>query len=81
MLRHQVIPPENPPKDLRGVDLTVTFWVTETGAVARVEIAPPIRDRKFASKFEESMMQYRFRPGLGPDGRPVASIATHTVTY
>jgi protein TonB len=81
MLRHQVIPPENAPKELRGVDLTVTFWVTETGTVARVEVAPPIKDRKFAARFEESMMQYRFRPGLGPDGNPVASLATHTVTY
>jgi protein TonB len=81
MLRHQVIPPENPPKELRGVDLTVTFWVTERGNVVRVEVTPPIRDRKFAAKFEESMMQYRFRPGLGPDGKPVASLATHTVTY
>ena len=81
ILRHQVIPPENPPKELRGVDLTVTFWVTETGTVARVEVTPPIKDRKFAGKFEESMMQYRFRPGLGPDGKPVASLATHTVTY
>lgn len=81
MLRHQVIPPENPPKELRGIDLTVTFWVTETGSVMRVDVSPAIRDRKFAAKFEESMMQYRFRPGLGPDGKPVASLATHTVTY
>ena len=81
MLRHQVIPPENPPKELRGIDLTVTFWVTETGSVMRVEVSPAIRDGKFAAKFEESMMQYRFRPGLGPDGKPVASLATHTVTY
>jgi hypothetical protein len=76
-----VIPPEKPPKALRGVDLRVTFWVDETGKVVRVEIEPPIQDRKFADKFTESMLSYRFRPALGPDGRPVAATTTQIVSY
>jgi len=80
-LRHQVIPPEKPPKELRGIDLHVTFWVDETGKVVRVTVDPPIQDRKFSEKFIESMLGYRFRPALGPDGRAVASTTTQIVSY
>jgi hypothetical protein len=80
-LRHQVIPPDNPPKALRGVDLHVTFWVDEDGRVVRVAVDPEIQDHKFAEKFTESMLSYRFRPALGPDGRAVASTSTQVVSY
>ncbi len=80
-LRHQVIPPEKPPKELRGVDLTVTFWIDDAGKVVRVAVDPPIHDRKFAQAFTETMFGYRFRPALGPDGRPVASTHVQTVSY
>ena len=76
-----MLPPDNPPKQLRGVDIRVTFWVDETGAVVRVGVDPPIEDRKFAQKFRETMLSYRFRPALGPDGRPVASTSTQVVSY
>jgi hypothetical protein len=80
-VRHQVIPPDKPPKELRGVDLHVTFWVDETGSVVRVAVDPPIQDHKFAEKFKDTMLGYRFRPALGPDGRPVASTSTQIVSY
>ena len=80
-LRHQVIPPEDPPKELRGVELRVTFSVDESGKPVRVEFDPPIQDRKFAQKLRESMLSYRFRPALGPDGRPVASTFIQLVSW
>ncbi len=80
-LRHQVFYLEKTPKELRGIPLRVTFSVDEVGRVARVAIQPPIRDRKFADGFRETMMQYRFRPALGPDGLPVAAEIELTFTY
>jgi hypothetical protein len=80
-IRHQVIPPENPPKELRGVELRITFMVDESGRPVRVEVDPPIQDKKFARKLTESMLSYRFRPALGPDGRPVASTYTQLVSW
>jgi len=78
---HFLIPPDDPPKELRGVQLHVTFWVDETGKVVRVAVDPPINDRKFAERFTETMMNFRFHPALGPDGRPVAATTSQTVTY
>jgi hypothetical protein len=80
-LRHQVIPPEDPPKALRGVELRITFLVDESGRPVRVEFDPPIQDKKFAQKLRESMLSYRFRPALGPDGRPVASTFIQLVSW
>lgn len=80
-IRHMPIPPDNEPKDLRGTQLQVTFWVDESGRAVKVEVIPAIRDRKYAQKFAEAMLSYRFRPALGPDGRPIASTATMTVSY
>jgi hypothetical protein len=80
-LRHMPIPPDNPPKELRGAQIRVTFWVDEVGKAVRVALDPPIRDRKYAEKFTETMLNYKFRPALGPDGRPVASTYTAVVSY
>jgi hypothetical protein len=80
-LRHQVLPPENPPKELRGVELRITFLVDESGKPVRIEVDPPIQDKKFARKLTETMLSYRFRPALGPDGRPVASTFIQLVSW
>jgi hypothetical protein len=80
-LRHQVLPPENPPKELRGVELRITFSLDESGKPVRVEVDPPIQDKKFARKLVESMLSYRFRPALGPDGRPIASTFVQLVSW
>ena len=74
------MPPQDAPKELRGVEIRVTFWVDATGKVERVAIDPPIRDRKFGDQFTESMLSYRFHPALGPDGQPVSATTTITVT-
>ena len=75
------IPPDNEPKELRGAQLRVTFWVDESGRAVKVEVDPPIKDRKYAQKFTEAMLSYKFRPALGSDGHPVASTTTMTVSY
>jgi len=79
--RHLIIPPDDPPKELRGVEIRVTFWVDATGSVDRVAFDPPVDNRKFAGKLAEAMRNYRFRPALGPDGTPIAATYTHTLLY
>lgn len=79
--RQLILPPTDPPKELRGVTMTLTFWVDATGKVDRVDVQPEIRDRKFAAKVRDAMRNYRFHPGLGPDGAPIAAIYTHTLAY
>jgi hypothetical protein len=75
------IPPDGVPKELRGSQIRVTFWLDETGTPVRVALDPPIRDRKFSEKFTETMLSYKFRPALGPDGRAISSMWTITITY
>ncbi|HEY7027339.1 MAG TPA: hypothetical protein VH438_07020 [Gemmatimonadales bacterium] len=75
-----VIPPENSPKELRGKAIRVTFWVDAAGKVQKVELDPEIRDRGYAKKFLEAMMNYEFRPARGPDGLPVAGKTEITIT-
>lgn len=66
------------PKELRGAELRVTWYLLESGRVARVEVDPPIRDRDFARQFLERAESFRFRPARSPDGTPVAGVITMT---
>ncbi|HEU5155205.1 MAG TPA: hypothetical protein VFU03_10775 [Gemmatimonadales bacterium] len=75
-----VIPPENSPKELRGKAIRVTFWVDAAGKVQKVELDPEIRDRGYAKKFLEAMMNYEFRPARDPAGLPVAGKTEITIT-
>jgi hypothetical protein len=70
---------ESPPKELRGRELTVTWWVRADGTVERVETVPEIRDASYRQKFFDTAHDARFRPARSPDGRAVA--ATFTATY
>ena len=74
-----VLPPTDVPKDLRGQDFAVTFWVDTAGKVLKVEIEPEIRDKDFAKRFLERMQQYHFRPARAPDGSVIPAKATLTV--
>ncbi len=78
--RHMIIPPVDAPKELRGVDIHVTFWIDAVGKVSRVEFNPPVDDRTYAKKLAEAMRNYRFRPALAPDGTPIAGTYVYTVT-
>lgn len=80
--RRLILPPtEDLPKELRGVEIRVTFWIDAAGSVDRVAFDPPVSNRKFAGKLAETMKNYRFRPALGPDGTPIAATYTHTLLY
>jgi hypothetical protein len=65
-------PFDNPPKELRGVSLSVTFWVRVDGRVERYQVVPEIKDREYAKKFDEVMRAFRFTPARAPDGTWVA---------
>jgi hypothetical protein len=65
-------PFDPPPKELRGVSLSVTFWVRVDGGVERYEVEPAIKDREYAKKFDQVMRAFRFTPARSPDGKRVA---------
>lgn len=76
--RQLILPPlESTPKALRGRTVRVTFWVRADGGVHRVTVEPPIADRGYASKFEEAMIKYRFRPARDAAGR--ATTGSYTI--
>jgi hypothetical protein len=75
-----VFPFDNPPKELRGVSLSVTFWVRMDGGVARYQVVPEIKDRDYARKFDEVMRAFRFTPARAPDGTRVAGITKISFT-
>ena len=70
--RDMAFPFDNPPKELRGVSLSVTFWVPIDGRVERYQVVPEIKDRDYARKFDEVMRAFRFTPARAPDGTRVA---------
>jgi outer membrane biosynthesis protein TonB len=79
-LRDLAFPFDNPPKELRGASLNVTFWVRQDGRVERYEVDPAIADRDYARKFDEVIRAFRFTPARTPDGTRVAGTTTVTFT-
>jgi hypothetical protein len=69
--RDMAFPFDNPPKELRGVSLNVTFWVRVDGRVERYLVEPEIKDREYAKKFDEVMRAFRFTPAQAADGTRV----------
>ena len=78
--RDMAFPFDNPPKELRGVSLSVTFWVRVDGRVERYQVVPEIKDRDYAKKFDEVMRAFRFTPARAPDGTRVAGTAKISFT-
>lgn len=78
--RDMAFPFDNPPKELRGVSLNVTFWVRVDGQVERYTVEPEIKDRDYAKKFDEVMRAFRFTPARAPSGRAVAGRTMITIT-
>jgi periplasmic protein TonB len=66
--RDMAFPFDSPPKELRGMSLSVTFWVRVDGVVERYTVEPEIKDRDYAKKFDEVMRAFRFTPAQAPDG-------------
>ncbi len=74
-LRGLAIPPlDNVPKQLRGLNFKVTFWVDAGGRVTDLVVEPEISDRNYARRFDEVMREYRFKPARDGDGRIVAGV-------
>jgi hypothetical protein len=69
--RDMAFPFDNPPKELRGISLNVTFWVRVDGKVDRYLVDPEIKDRDYAKKFDEVMRAFRFDPARAPDGTKI----------
>ncbi len=80
-LRHLLVAPDNPPKELRGLTIQVTFWIGADGRSERIEVEPEIKDKGFARKLSERMLAYLWRPARGSDGLPVPSTFTLSWTY
>jgi protein TonB len=79
--RQLVLPPADYPKDMRGRQVEVTFYVTADGRVERIAVAPEIRDGGFARRFADAMRNYRFRPARSPAGAAVPGTTTVTVFF
>jgi len=79
-LRDLAFPFDNPPKELRGASLSVTFWVRVDGKVERYQVDPAIADRDYARKFDEVIRAFRFSPARASDGSRVAGTTTVTFT-
>lgn len=80
--RQLIVPPiDDVPKSLRGKTVEVTFSIDAFGTVRDVDVAPPISDRKFSAKFDETMRNYRFHPARDAEGIVVAGVITVTVTF
>lgn len=69
--RDMAFPFDTPPKELRGLSLSVTFWVRIDGRVERYTVDPQIKDRDYAKKFDEVMRAFRFTPAQTADGTRV----------
>lgn len=78
--KHQVIPPTDAPKELRGKDILIVFSVDAQGKVVQVEFRPEIGDSRYAGRLRSAMLEQRFNPALDAAGHPIASITEQTVT-
>jgi periplasmic protein TonB len=77
--RYELIPPQDPPKELRGKEVRILFAIDAEGKVRRVTFDPEIPRGKFADRLKETMQDYRFHPALGPDGKPVPGTFEYTM--
>jgi hypothetical protein len=77
--RDMALPFDNPPKELRGVSLSVKFWVGADGRVERYQVMPQIKDSDYAKKFDQVMRAFRFTPARAPNGARVAG--TYSISF
>jgi hypothetical protein len=68
-----LLPPEDPPKKLRGTTVHVSFWISASGRVERIEVDPEIQDRDYAQKMREKLMSFTFQPARSPAGAAIPS--------
>ena len=71
--KQMILPPEGIPRDLKRQTILIQFAVTAEGRVASVEFSPEIRNRDYASKFRERLLDFVFVPARAPGGDTVAA--------
>ena len=79
--RTVVYPFEDPPDDIRGVELTLHFWVDQRGRVTKVEITPNVKDSDFRNKLMDRLRGWVFYPARTTNGSPVAGEYIANVTF
>jgi len=79
-LRQLVLAPENKPRELRGQTITINFSIRANGRVEQVEFSPEIRNRDYANKFRERLLDYIFTPAKSAAGVPIAAEYTIQIT-
>ena len=76
-----ILPPiEGIPKELRGKEIGVTFYVTVTGVVSDIKVVPAIANKSFAKKFDEIMRGYTFKPAKDAAGNKVPGTFFYAIT-
>ncbi len=78
-LRQEVLAPGDAPRELRGREIRVVFTIDAAGVPKKVSFEPPLGGGKYAEKLRRAMLDFRFHPALGPDGRPVESTWVYRV--
>ena len=68
------------PDKVRGTQLVANFDVDSTGKVLSFEFTPT-RDGGYNRKLKEVLSGVKFRPGTGPDGRPIRSKGSLTYVF
>lgn len=76
-----ILPPENPPRELRGKTIEILFWIKADGRVERVEFNPDIENRGFATKFRERLLDFVFSPARSATGAAIAVQYPISVTF
>lgn len=79
--RQMIIPPLDHPKSLRGKSIEVTFFIDANGKVTDLLVNPPIVDRGFAKKFDETMRGYDWRPARDSLGKPVPGSVVYIISF
>ncbi len=79
--RTVIYPFETPPDDVRGVELTLHFWVDRRGRVTKVEITPRIKDSDFRNKLVDRLTAWVFYPARTVNGSPVEGEYIAKVTF
>ena len=75
-----ILPALDAPKALRGKTVAIAFVISPDGKVVDFKVAPPIQDKGYAKRFDDTMRGYRFHPARDADGKAIEGTYTIEVT-
>jgi hypothetical protein len=67
------VPPQHPPRELRGTEIAIVFRLDEHGRVLEIRFEPPIRDGGYRNDWSGILKAFHFQPAHTRDGRTVAT--------